>query len=134
MTEYVGKNIKYYRKQRGLTQEQLAEAVGFSLSSMKSIENGNSLPSLENFTYICKALNIPADFILADADKKFKIAVVAQMMDWLIKLEDEHFDHVASTVELLYFFKSHMKDPPFIFQRVSKPSCKECDESLSLPI
>ena len=130
MTEHIGKNIQYYRKQKGLTQEQLAELVGFSLSSLKSIECGNNLATLENFMYICDALDIPADFILADSGKRFRVAAVAQMMEWLMNLEDAHFEQLSNTIELIYYFKSHMKDPPFIFQKKADTPTTKSEESL----
>lgn len=36
---YVGKNIKKYRKQRGLTQEKLAELSNYSKQFISNMEN-----------------------------------------------------------------------------------------------
>ena len=128
MTDHIGKNIKYYRKQKGYTQEKLAELVGFSISSLKSLESGNSLTSLGNFMRICRVLDVPSDFILSDSGHESRIACIAQMMEWLMKLENEHFEHLANTIELIYYFKSHMEDPPFVFQKTSKTSDTEISE------
>ena len=106
MSNSIGKNIKYYRKKRSLTQEQLAEAVGFSAQNLKLIENGTNLTSLENFIKICKILDVPADLILADEDKKFKIAAIAQMTEKLSKLDDDEFDSISKSIEMIYFCKT----------------------------
>ena len=46
MVLYIGSKIKSLRKQRGLTQEQLAEAVGISFQSISKWENGIALPDI----------------------------------------------------------------------------------------
>ncbi len=53
----LGLNIAYYRKLRGMTQEQLAEAVGISRAHLSAIEAPN----------IVKAFSIELLFELADA-------------------------------------------------------------------
>ena len=58
LKEQLGKNIKYYRTKRKLTQEQLAEAVGIHDKNISKIENGNNFPSAETLTAIVKTLNI----------------------------------------------------------------------------
>lgn len=58
LKEQLGKNIKYYRSIRKLTQEQLADAVGIHDKNISKIENGNNFPSAETLTAIVKALNI----------------------------------------------------------------------------
>lgn len=54
----LGKNIKYFRKERELTQEELAEKVGVSLEFIGRIEIATSKPSLDTLFKIAKALNI----------------------------------------------------------------------------
>lgn len=53
-------NVKYYRKQNRLTQEQLAELADLSLSYVKQIESNNEYKniSLTTILKISKALNI----------------------------------------------------------------------------
>ena len=111
MNENVGKNIKFYRKQRGLTQDQLSEAVGFSTQNLKSIESGTSLPSMDSFIGICQALDVPADFLLSNENKKFQIAATAQMMEHLSKIEDEEFNAIAKSIEMIYFYKAFGTKP-----------------------
>ena len=54
----LGKNIKYFRKERELTQEELAEKVGVSLEFIGRIEIATSKPSLDTLFKIAKALNV----------------------------------------------------------------------------
>lgn len=59
----LGLKIAYYRKLRGLTQEQLAEAVGRSVSFISQIEANNSREvkgvSLETLFMISDRLEVP---------------------------------------------------------------------------
>lgn len=59
----LGLKIAYYRKLRGLTQEQMAEAIGRSLSFVSQIEANNAREvkgiSLETLFKINSVLEIP---------------------------------------------------------------------------
>jgi putative transcriptional regulator len=46
MNERVANNVKDYRKNTGITQEELAGAVGVSRQTIISIERGRYIPSL----------------------------------------------------------------------------------------
>ena len=61
-------NIKYYRKQQNLTQEQLAELSDLSSSYIKQIESNKDFKNITLFTLlkITKALNVE----IADLFKK----------------------------------------------------------------
>lgn len=62
----IGLNIAYYRKLQGLTQLQLAEAVGISRTHMSNIEATN-MPtsiSLETLFEIADILKIPVAALL----------------------------------------------------------------------
>jgi transcriptional regulator with XRE-family HTH domain len=52
-------NLKYYRKQAGLTQEKLAEIIGMSTSYIGDMEARERFPSAETIDKIATALNIP---------------------------------------------------------------------------
>lgn len=60
-----GRNIQRIRKQRGLTQEQLAEAIGVTSNTVSRLECGALYPALDTVIAICNALNTNADSILA---------------------------------------------------------------------
>lgn len=62
----LGKRIQSIRKDRGLSQEQLAEAIGKSPSAVSCIETGRKCPSLETFILIANALRVSADTLLLD--------------------------------------------------------------------
>lgn len=55
----LGLNITYYRKERGLSQIQLADRIDISRTHMSRIENNDCAVSLDVIFSIAKALEIP---------------------------------------------------------------------------
>ena len=65
----IGKNIRHFRKLRGLTQEKVAEMADISTGYYKSLESRNAeSPSLETLMKICMVLDVPMEFIVKDCD------------------------------------------------------------------
>ena len=60
-----GKAIQQLRKQKNLTQEQLAEQVALSSNTISRIERGLLMPSVATLCDLCNALETSADNILA---------------------------------------------------------------------
>lgn len=56
--ENLGKNLKRYRKDANLTQEQLAELVGIHPTYVGKLEIGKSNPSTKMLFRISRALKI----------------------------------------------------------------------------
>jgi y4mF family transcriptional regulator len=61
-----GQRIKQYRKQSGMTQEDLAEAIGVTQESISQMENDKVRIYLDKLNDICKALNITLEQILEE--------------------------------------------------------------------
>lgn len=64
----IGRRIRKYRWESGISQEMLAEAAGVSTTHMSHIETGGTKLSLSVFVKIAHALRIPADFLLNGGD------------------------------------------------------------------
>lgn len=62
----IGQRIRKYRKAQGLSQEQLAEQIGISVTHMSHIETGNTKLSLPVFVDIAEVLGIQTDDLLSD--------------------------------------------------------------------
>ncbi len=70
----IGQRIRKYRKSNNLSQEELAEKVGISVTHMSHIETGNTKLSLPVLVEIAKELGIYTDEIIYSApiDNKSK--------------------------------------------------------------
>lgn len=60
----IGQRIRQYRKAHGLSQEQLAEQVGISVTHMSHIETGNTKLSLPVLVALAQALEVSTDALL----------------------------------------------------------------------
>ncbi|MEH7275926.1 helix-turn-helix domain-containing protein [Neobacillus vireti] len=74
----IGENIRFYRKQKGLTQEELAERTGLQSTYIGGIERGERNISLETFEKVSQGLEIPPisffDFSTIDIEKKVNLS------------------------------------------------------------
>lgn len=61
----IGKFILCCRKEKGLTQEQLAEKLGVSSKSISRWENGNTLPNYSLLKDLCNELDINVNELLS---------------------------------------------------------------------
>lgn len=58
------------RKQRGLSQQAMAEAIGVHANSWKKYETGQTQPSLEALKKIAVALHVSTDFLLFEEHER----------------------------------------------------------------
>ena len=62
----LGKNVKQYRKQRGLTQHELAQKANLSRSYLADVEADRYNPSVDTLKSIAEALNIGLHVLLGE--------------------------------------------------------------------
>lgn len=62
----IGQRVRFFRRARGLSQEELAEKINISVPHMSHIETGNTKLSLPVFVALTQALGIRADELLHD--------------------------------------------------------------------
>lgn len=56
-------NVKLYRKQKGLTQEQLAEHLSVTRQTINAIENNKYNPTLELALKMSRFLGVPVELL-----------------------------------------------------------------------
>lgn len=64
--EKIGMRVRGFRRQQGLSQEQLAELIDISVPHMSHIETGNTKLSLPVFVALANALDVRTDELLHD--------------------------------------------------------------------
>lgn len=65
----VGKNIRYFRNRKGISQEVLGEKVGLSKSQISQIETGAKSTSVERLSKIADVLGINVSDLYDEEDK-----------------------------------------------------------------
>ncbi len=84
--ESIGKNIRKYRIEKKMRQEDLAEKTDLSTTYIGMVERGEKIPSLETFLSILNALNISADVVLyevLDTGYNIKISLLNEKLETL---------------------------------------------------
>lgn len=97
----IGKNIKKYRTENGLSQEGLAELVQVSTNYIGMIERCIKTPSLETFLVIADKLSVTADQLLVDSNYsgyKVKDSMLAEKLE---KLSPEDRQRIYDVIEAM---------------------------------
>ncbi|MFA0889178.1 MAG: helix-turn-helix domain-containing protein [Synergistales bacterium] len=55
----LGQTIRFYRKEKGLTLDQLAQISKLSAPQLSKLENGKSNPSMESLRRLAEAFDVP---------------------------------------------------------------------------
>lgn len=78
MNESIGNRISKYRKEKGLTQEELAAKLGVSSQAVSKWENDASCPDISLLPQLCRALGITTDELLTGNQNEVKLVPVEQ--------------------------------------------------------
>jgi len=62
---YIALNLKFLRKQKGLSQEEMAQALGLNRSTYSGYENEVAQPNLELLLQIAQTEKIPLEVLLS---------------------------------------------------------------------
>ena len=79
----VGENIRRYRKSRGMTQAQLAEAVGLTEGAVRHYESGIRAVKPELLESIADTLGVSVNAL-----KDYGVETAGDLMSLLVRLED----------------------------------------------
>lgn len=71
----IGDKIKYLRKEKGLSQEELGFESGISRQAISKWENGTILPNTENLKSLCKFFNVSMDEFVNNTANRSEVAV-----------------------------------------------------------
>ena len=82
----IGEQIKRLRKERNMTQEQLAEKIGISFQAVSKWENDISLPDVETLPIIAGFFGVSMDTIFDyDAEKNAEKALEIAKQTWTLR-------------------------------------------------
>ena len=99
----IGKRLKELRIQKGLSQQDLGDAIGVTKVSICGYENGTRLPNLEKLVSLAEELETTTDYLLGreikivEAEEKNYIASISYEDDNLI-LEIRHYPNLYNKI------------------------------------
>lgn len=85
----IGSVIKKYRKEAGMTQEEMAKRLGVTIPAVNKWENGNSKPDIELLAPIARLLDISLDTLLSFHEKLSDVGIqeIIRKMDRMFQEE-----------------------------------------------
>lgn len=86
--------LKKSRKEKKLTQKDLAKLVGISRSLISDYENQNINPTIRNLTKLANALNVSSDYLLG--------IELEPTQEANLKVK-ENIKNLVTNLEMLYF-------------------------------
>lgn len=97
----IGKRFKENRETQELTQAELAEKVGTSVTYISSVERGLSFPRGEKLVAILNALNSSADSVFCDVVQASAKQRASVLHDMLLDLSSKEQNRILEIVEFL---------------------------------
>lgn len=92
----IGQIIRAYRKDRGLTQEEMARRLGVSAPAVNKWENGNSLPDISMLAPIARLLQVSLDELLGYREELTGEEIVAYVQELDRKLKSQSYPEAFS--------------------------------------
>lgn len=90
----IGKTIRKYRKENGMTQEEMARRLGVTPPAVNKWENENSYPDITLLAPIARLLGISLDTLLSFQEDLTKEEIASIVMEADQKLKTESYDAV----------------------------------------
>lgn len=97
--EYIRQRITDLRIKKGVSEYQMSLDLGHSRSYIQNITNGRSKPSIEEFLYICKYLEItPKDFF---DDNNVEPILIQKALDGMRTLSSDDLEALIAIIDRL---------------------------------
>ena len=104
----IGLRIRNLRKQHSLSQEQLAEKTGLSISHISHIENASTKLSLPSLVIIANYFQVSLDYLLCGSLASVRNIYLSQIDEQLSCCSDSELRIVFETIRsLLYSLQKH---------------------------
>lgn len=89
------------RKERGFTQQSLADNVGIHVSQIRRYENGNTQPTLDVIRKLAVSLGVSADLLVFDQDERSPIDELKHQFEALSQFDEEEIKVAKTLLESL---------------------------------
>lgn len=97
----IGARIRSFRKERGLTQEKLAERAVVEPSNLSHIERGATKVSLPTLLKIANALEVSLDDLVYDSLKKSRHISYRELEQILTDCTDREVQSITEMARLM---------------------------------
>lgn len=100
-SENYGTLVKNLRIQNGLTQNQVAEALGVTPGYISNVENNRTAMSLRILTYYARLVGCSLDSLVGELEPDYsETALDRKLYETIIQLDTETKEKILKTIEL----------------------------------
>lgn len=115
MKNSIGSNIKYYRKQLGLTQEELASQLFVTSQAVSKWESDAGLPDTAQIVPLAKVLNVSTDAIFGLEEGNYDAIASARVHEKFRELRSQ-IDKKKGALEACEYVLSECEANPLNFE------------------
>ena len=101
MKKIIGKRIHEFRKKKGITQEELSEAIDISPHYLSALERGIYNIKLETLVKILNILDCSADEVFFDVVNKSCAVTANRLSERLESLPTEEQEKILAVVDTM---------------------------------
>ena len=103
-SEDYGTHIKHIRQKMGLTQNQVAEALGVTPGYISNVENNRTAMSLRVLIYYAKLVGCSLDSLVGNLDPEYaETALDRKLYDVILNLDVDTKEKLLKTMEVWEF-------------------------------
>ena len=103
-SEDYGTHIKHIRQKMGLTQNQVAEALGVTPGYISNVENNRTAMSLRVLIYYAKLVGCSLDSLVGNLDPEYtETALDRKLYDVILNLDVDTKEKLLKTIEVWEF-------------------------------
>ena len=102
MDLYIGENIKRLRREKGVTQEKLAEHLGISTQAVSKWERGETLPDITLVIPLASYFGISTDELLGLDEAKNKARAEEMLKEYRSLKDNYKLDEAKAVIEEAY--------------------------------
>ena len=121
-------NLQAVRKERKITQEDLAELLNVSRQAVSKWEQGTGYPEVEKLIVLAKVLNVSLDYLVSDSSDDLNSSQSQRNFTGKILIKSYDGKRIVNCYKVLSFsinnslFKNKKDEPSFALYRVDEAS------------
>ena len=98
LMKYIGNNVRRYRMERKMTQEELAGKVNRNASAITRIEGGNRMMSIPMLIAVADALDVSTDALLRSTQRPAQMSNISKLLSGQTENSLAHIEKIVQTV------------------------------------
>ena len=103
--EKFGKRVREIRKNKGFTQEQIAEKIGIEPPNISKLETGTHFPLPENIEKLAAVLDVEVKDLFDFGHFEEKTLLTKKIRQFLETAENKDIEFLYKTIVNLSFYK-----------------------------